>query len=180
MGPERIRFNDSGPACIQGFWALVSGSDSITPMILIGVAAARPSQDSKIEALERCDHIIAKAASVRNRRVFTNPDAVIDAAAQVFGKTAIDIAADRRTRLVSANRDLGLEWFAILSGFVEPNWGARPCGTRLCKKRIARRDCLGGKDAHRHNHQQHVQPFVSQEPANSLHHSSSFSSTVVT
>ena len=56
------------------------------------------------EVLQRGDDVVADAAGVGDRRSGPDPDAFVDAAAQVLGEVAVHVAVDDRTRRVGAQR----------------------------------------------------------------------------
>ena len=49
-------------------------------------------------ARKRLDHVESDAALVRDRRVLADPEAAVDASAQVLGEVAVEVPADRRPR----------------------------------------------------------------------------------
>src|SRR6266545_777710 len=69
----------------------VARSDAVTPVILIGEAAAWPADYSRLDPADILDQLTADAVDVRHFRVFTNPDAVVDDATEVLDKMAIDV-----------------------------------------------------------------------------------------
>ena len=64
--------------------------------------------------LERLDHIRANAAYVGNIRIFAHPEALIYAAAEVFGKVSVDLRGDPVPTLIDVNYQLAD--FAIVGG----------------------------------------------------------------
>jgi hypothetical protein len=78
-------------------------------VVLLREATARPAHDRYPQALERRDDVVANAALVRDRRVLADPDALVDAAAEVLGEVAVDVALDGRTRPIRADGDGGRE-----------------------------------------------------------------------
>src|SRR5262249_45689665 len=94
---------------------LVARTDPVAPVVLVGEAAARPAQHGDLQLLQRGHDVVANAARVGNRGALADPDAVVDQAAEMLRELAVDVAVDRRLRLVRADRDLGAHRFAALS-----------------------------------------------------------------
>ena len=57
--------------------------------------------------LERRDDVVADAAGVRDRATSADPDAFVDAAAEVLGEVAVDVLVDDRPGLVGPQRRSG-------------------------------------------------------------------------
>ncbi len=79
---------------IDGLWALIFRANTIAPMINIGETAARPTQIGCIDFAKRLHHIRANPPDIGNWGIFTDPDSIVDATAEMFGKMAIDVAVD--------------------------------------------------------------------------------------
>ena len=82
-----------------GLSVTAAGADSVAPVVLVGEAAARPADVRHLERLQRGDDVVADAAGVGDGRVGADPDAFVDAVAEVFGELAEDIAVDLRAGL---------------------------------------------------------------------------------
>jgi len=65
-------------------------------MVLVGKAAARPAQHGDLDAPQRRRHVVADAARVGDGRVLADPDALVDAAAEVLGEVPVDSLVDAR------------------------------------------------------------------------------------
>src|SRR5262249_1308536 len=79
-------------------------TDAVPPVVLVGETAARPPQHGDVQVLERGDDVVAHAARVRDRGLLPDPDAVVNQAPEMLGEVAVDVAVDRRLRLVGAGR----------------------------------------------------------------------------
>jgi hypothetical protein len=69
-------------------------------VVVVGEAAAGPAHQRHLDRLQRRDHVVAIAAGVGDLAVLADPDAFVDAAAQVLGELAVDVAIDLGPRLV--------------------------------------------------------------------------------
>ena len=78
---------------------LVGGAETVTPVVGIRKAAARPAQERSLNCLHSVDEGLADAVGVRDFRVGANPDAVVNHAAQMLNKVAVDLGRDGRDRL---------------------------------------------------------------------------------
>ena len=78
-------------------------------MVVVGEAAAGPAEVGDVDRLEGVDDVVPHAAGVGDVRVFADPDAVVDAAAEVLGEVAVEVAADRAAVLVAVDDGLGFE-----------------------------------------------------------------------
>src|ERR1051325_4197969 len=92
MRPEPGRLNDAAPVGIERLWPL--RADAFAPVIFVGEAAARPAHVRHLNRLQRGDHIVADAASIRNCGAWADPAAFINAVAEVLGELAEDVAVD--------------------------------------------------------------------------------------
>ena len=77
-------------------------------MVFIGKTSARPAQHRHLDLPERGDDIIADAARIGDRAVLAHPDALVDAAAEVFRELAVDVAVDRVAPLVGMDDQFAL------------------------------------------------------------------------
>ena len=58
-------------------------------------------------------HVIADASRVRNLRVFSDPNPVVDAPTQMFSKVAIDILIDTVLALVCMDNEMIQSYFPV-------------------------------------------------------------------
>ena len=82
-----------------------TGPDAVAPVILVGKAAPRPAHHDMAKLLDVLDQLAADAVDIRDLRIGADPDAVVDHAADVLGKLAVDRRLDRADRLVQQDRD---------------------------------------------------------------------------
>src|SRR5262249_35713553 len=80
--------------------AIFAGPDAVAPIVAVGEASTGPTDDARLDPLHRFDQRLSDAADVRDLRVFADPDAVVDHAAQVFGEMAVDFRSDSADRLI--------------------------------------------------------------------------------
>src|SRR5262249_21634857 len=107
MGAEAVVFGDAAPMDIDPLWSFGARADAVAPIIEIAKTTPRPADHRHMNLLERIHHILAIAADVGDFAVLADPNAFIDAAPQMFGKLAIDMPVDRRSRLGGIDRDIG-------------------------------------------------------------------------
>ncbi|WP_346086725.1 hypothetical protein [Sphingobacterium ginsenosidimutans] len=96
MRTKRIILGHATPPIVHHAGTLRLGADAILPMVRIRKAAAGPTQVGDIQVLERFDHIRPYAIGMRDRIVlFPHIKSIVNTAAQVFGKMAVNMFADR-------------------------------------------------------------------------------------
>src|SRR5689334_8600447 len=76
---------------------------AIAPVIAVGETAARPAHDRRAYALQMVYKGFANAADVCNLRVFADPDAVINDAAEMLGEVAVNLRRNHRRRFCNEN-----------------------------------------------------------------------------
>ena len=89
-----VRFRRVAPPKIDAFGPLVARADAVAPMVVVGEATARPTEIWDFDFLECRDHVGAHAVNILQLRILAYPQAIVNAAAQVLGEVAIDVAAD--------------------------------------------------------------------------------------
>jgi hypothetical protein len=94
--PKVFWLDYAAPVGIECYCSL--RSDAFAPVIFIGETAARPAHVRHLYPFERSDDITANPPRVRNFGVGADPDAFVDAMAEVFGKLAEYVAVDLRAR----------------------------------------------------------------------------------
>ena len=97
VGAEVVVFDDATPVGVEHGGALGAVADAIHPVVLVGEAAARPAQLRHAEILEGGEHVVAVAFGVGDGRVGADPDALVDAVAEVLGELAVDVFVDDGT-----------------------------------------------------------------------------------
>ncbi len=108
VGAEAVVFGDIAPVIVEDRRALLGIADAVLPVIDVGEAAARPAQIGDADLEQGGHRFLAKAVDVGDGGVFTDPEAVIDAAAEMLGKVAVDMAADGLGCDLSIDEDFGL------------------------------------------------------------------------
>ena len=103
MGAELVRLGLLAPAA-EPPRASATRPDAVAPVVLVGEAAARPAHDDVPELFDMLDERLADAVDVGDLRVGSDPDAIIDDAADVLGELAVDRRPDRADRLDRAGR----------------------------------------------------------------------------
>ena len=87
---------------------MVARANSITPVVAVGKATAGPANHRRSQLFQAIDKFFADAIVVRHLGVFSHPDAVINAAAQMLGEMAVDIRRDDSDGLIRKNIDAAL------------------------------------------------------------------------
>jgi len=78
---------------IDHFGPVFAWSDAVHPVIFIGKATARPSEIRDTHVFERIHNVIPDATGIGNGGMLANPNATVNAVAQVFRKVAIYMPA---------------------------------------------------------------------------------------
>src|SRR5262249_33320173 len=89
MGAEVVRLADFLPAA-ETPRPFLARPNAVTPVVLVREASARPAHDNAAQPLDVFDQVAADAVDVGNLRLGTDPDAVIDDAADVLGELAVE------------------------------------------------------------------------------------------
>ena len=145
VGAELIRLGLLAPAT-ESPGAFRGRSDPVAPVILVGEATARPSDDHRPELLHVLDELESDAVDVGHLRTPADPDTVVDDAADVLGELAVDRRPDRGDRLVQQHGDRGL-CRGRAPRLVRTRSGNRGPGAPLRPRRCAARPC-GGRSVH--------------------------------
>jgi hypothetical protein len=102
-------FSTTPPQCvliIDG--PFLARADAVLPVVLVGEAAARPAQLGNVELLQRGDHVVAVCRGCWGWANLADPDALVDAAAEVLGELAVDVAVDDRNGAPAGSPDARL------------------------------------------------------------------------
>ena len=67
---------------------------AVAPVVHVRIAAARPADDRRAQALQRVQDVSADSILVRNRGIAPDPDPVGNAAAEKFDKLAVEFGGD--------------------------------------------------------------------------------------
>src|SRR6185437_12119982 len=90
---------------IRAFRAPVAWADAVAPVVAIGKASARPANNRRLDALQIVDEFFPNASDVRNFSVLSDPDAIVNTAAQVFGEMSVNVGRNRSYWLIRENFD---------------------------------------------------------------------------
>ena len=91
---EGVVLHHAAPMRVDHALSVFLGADAVLPVVLVGKAAARPAQHRYANVTQRLHNVRSHAVYVRNRAILSDKKAVIDAAAQMFGKMSVQIAVD--------------------------------------------------------------------------------------
>ena len=94
MSTEGVVLDHAAPVDVHHLLAAFPGADTVLPVILLGKAAARPADGGHADLPEGLGHVLSDALFVGDGAVLAHEDAAIDAAAQMFGKMAVDLRTD--------------------------------------------------------------------------------------
>ena len=103
MRAEGVILHNTAPVRVDHLFACLLGADAVFPVVFIRKTAARPAQHRQLNSFQRFHNIGSHAVYVWNVAVFANINAVINAASEVLGKIAVDIAVDLAFLFVSMN-----------------------------------------------------------------------------
>src|SRR5438552_2403069 len=106
MRAEVVVLHRAAPMCVDHRRPLLARPDAVSPMILIGETAAWPAQHGNVELFQCCHDIVADAARIRDRGLFADPDSLVNAASEMFGKLSVNIAIDDAFRVIDLDDEL--------------------------------------------------------------------------
>ena len=95
VGAETVVFEGAAPVVVGDAGAALQGADAVHPVVVVGEAAARPAHHRDLEPAQGLQHVEAVAVLVRDGGVLADPEAAVDAAAEVFGELAVDFFGDQ-------------------------------------------------------------------------------------
>jgi hypothetical protein len=81
------------------------GADAVAPVIVVGEAASGPAEygDAKFAKIVDCG--FAVAIDVRDGRIFSDPEAAVNAGAEVLGELSMQFGAHDADRIAGVDRD---------------------------------------------------------------------------
>src|SRR5699024_6218144 len=94
VGAEGVVLDDVAPVGVDHAGAVLARADPVAPVVVVGEADAGPAQVRDPKGSQRLDHVGADAAHVRDLGDLAHVDAAVEAAAQVLGEVAVEVAAD--------------------------------------------------------------------------------------
>jgi hypothetical protein len=104
VGAEVVRLGDFFPAS-EAARPLVARSDAVAPVVLVGEAAARPPHHHAAQPPYMLDQAAANSVNVGHFRLWADPDAVVDDAADVLGEVAVNRRLDRADGVIESHSD---------------------------------------------------------------------------
>ena len=107
---EVVVLGHAAPVRVDHRRAVRVRADAVHPVIFVSKTTARPTQHGNFDLAQRGDDVFADAARVGDRAVLADPDAVIDAAAQVLREMAVNVAVDRLFALVGMDDKAIRHW----------------------------------------------------------------------
>ena len=87
---------------------LLARANAVAPVVCLGKAAARPAHDAGIDLLKAVHKRLAPSAHIFDRAVLAHPQPVVKHAADMLGKVAVYVRADRAAGLGEEYRDVVL------------------------------------------------------------------------
>ena len=124
---ELVGFNHPAPVRIDAPGPLVARPDPIPPMVFIRKTSPRPAKHRNIKVFQRRDHVIANSTRIGDRRILPNPNPLINAAAKMLRKLAVNIAVDCWPRLVRVNGEMSRDRLLRLGHGVATYRGRAKC-----------------------------------------------------
>jgi hypothetical protein len=104
---EGVLIDHTPPVHVDSLGPLFARADAIAPVVVVGKAAARPAEVGDVQFFKRGDDVGADTLGIGGRRIFADPQAVVDAAAQMLGKMAVDMPADLMLATVDVDDQFG-------------------------------------------------------------------------
>jgi hypothetical protein len=84
---------------------LVSRTDSVAPIVAVGEAAARVAHHGRFNLFHMLDHVATQPVHIRHFGLGSDPQPVVNHAAQVLREMTIDVGRDDSLRFVKQNVD---------------------------------------------------------------------------
>src|SRR5437867_1861737 len=106
MRAEAPVFNVAAPMDIHALGPLLNRTDAVTPMIIVGITASRPSQNGYAEFPEVIHCLLAIAVDVGNWRFLADPQTTVDTGAEMLGKMTMKFGANEGNLCASADHKL--------------------------------------------------------------------------
>src|SRR5699024_9353699 len=94
VGAEGVVLDHIAPVRVDHAGAVLARPDAVLPVVLVGEAAAGPAQVRDLQRAQRLDHVVADPARVGDLGALAHEEPAVDAAAQVLGEVAVEMAAD--------------------------------------------------------------------------------------
>ena len=104
VGAKSIGLDDAAPVGIERYGAL--GANTLAPVVFVGKAAAGPADVGDMQRLKGGDDIVADAPGIGDGGIGADPDAFVDAVAEMFGKLAEEVAVNFGSRMGCVNGEL--------------------------------------------------------------------------
>src|SRR5689334_15251211 len=79
---------------------ILSRPYAVPPVVAVREASARPTDDRRLYQLQIVDQGLSNSTDVRNFRVLSNPDSIVDTAAQMLCEMPVDVRGYRSDRFV--------------------------------------------------------------------------------
>ena len=102
---EGVILHHAAPVGVDHTAASRPGADSVAPVVFVGEAAAGPAQDGNLQLFQRFDNVRAHAVDVGDRRILADVEPAVNAAAQMLGEVAVNVAVDLRARMRRVDGD---------------------------------------------------------------------------
>ena len=94
MCAKAVVFYGAAPAGIYHTAAVLLGTDTVPPVVFVGKAAARPAENRQMQRPEGFHNVLAHSFYIRNIRIFSHIDAIVNTASQMLRKLSIDFRSD--------------------------------------------------------------------------------------
>ena len=99
IGAETVGVDHAAPRGVEGCRPLPGRTDSLAPVVLIGKAAARPAHIGHLQRAKGRHNVGANPACIRDRRIRSNPNAVVESVSEILSKLTEKVVIDLRSRL---------------------------------------------------------------------------------
>ena len=118
---------DASPDSIESPGPFTRRAYAVHPVIIIGEASSRPAQHRGPEFFERLQCRQAQAFSIGDFRIPAHPEAIVDAASEMFDEVTVNVRIDPADFAIEPDFYFGLLLHGILllehplKGYVTPN-----------------------------------------------------------
>ena len=85
----------------------VSWAHTVAPVVAIREASAGPADDGRFQALEVVNDSFPNAADIGDLRILSHPNAIVNAAAEMFREVSVNVRRDGSDLLIRKDVDSG-------------------------------------------------------------------------
>ncbi len=104
MSSEAVVLHSSTPVVVDHAGTVLLRADTVDPVVFVGKASAGPAKHGHLDVTHSLKHIVTIAVGVGNGRIFAYPYTTVDTCSKVFGKLAVYLLINHRSRFLRIQR----------------------------------------------------------------------------